>query len=165
MFTIIDFYRCIRQTLETEFVDIPVQVKDLKNPHPPCFYIKLIINNAVQTAQEFETITMSFDIIYFSNDETLLDLLKIQDKLQKLFQYPLKIMPLNSTKITFVEITGANSTIDEDEYVIHFNIDIEYTRTLESNLADRYQYPDNYNGVPSDSDEMMELLDLKNKGE
>ena len=86
-----DIYRSLRLLLEKKFQDIKVQIKDVKNPHPPCFYIKYISGTNTQTATEFDNNTCSFDIIYFSEQEKLQDLLSIERELKKIFKYPLKI--------------------------------------------------------------------------
>ena len=71
-----DIYRAIKKTLENNF-NIKVQIKDIKNPCPPCFYIKPITDSSRQTANDYETTDYSYSIIYFSEDETLEDLLTV----------------------------------------------------------------------------------------
>lgn len=155
-----DIYRAIRNTLEAEFPKIKVQIKDIKNPKPPCFYIKFINSKSEQSAQEFETVTISFDIIYFSKEETLLDLLTIQGKLKQLFQSPLKVSKEKSMKIHFIEIDDVSISINEDDYILNCTLDIELIQRLEKDYHDRYLFPQDYNGIPQDSGEVMEEMHL-----
>lgn len=163
----IDIYKSIKQTLETEFPEIKVQINDIKNPQPPCFYIKFVNSKFVQSAKEFETATISFDVNYFSKEQTLQDLLSVQNKLRRLFQSPLKVTKEESPNIYFVEINETVTSINEEKYILICTIEIELVQRLEKDLHDRYLFPDGYNGIPNDSSEAMEelILNLKKQGE
>lgn len=164
MLTSIDFYRAIRKTLEAKFSDIPVQIKDIKNPKPPCFYIKFVNSVSDQTAMEFESTSMSFDVIYFSESDNLLDLLTIQSGLEKLFQNPLIVTEFDNENINFVEINSVSTTLNEDDYIVNCTIDLEITQGMEQSQSERYELPEGYKGVPQGSKELMEEIELKNKG-
>lgn len=163
MITVIDLYRNIKSTLERTFPTIPVQIKDKKNPRMPCFYIKLISETSTLTAVEFESNSISFDVIYFAENEELLELLEIQKKLKTLFTKPLQVTKYNEEDITFVEIDNINFSLNEDDYVLNCTLDIEITQEIETNLHDRYELPDGHKGIPQDSDEVMEEFELNTK--
>lgn len=160
MITVIDLYRNIKSTLEKTFPTIPVQIKDIKNPRMPCFYIKVISQSSTLTAQEFETDSISFDVIYFAKDDELLELLEIQKQLKTLFTKPLQVTKFNEEKITFVEIDNIAFNLNEDDYVLNCTLDIELIQGVETDLHDRYEFPDGYMGIPQDSKEIMEELEI-----
>lgn len=126
-----DIYRALRETLEKNFKKIKVQTKDIKNPRPPCFYIKLITDNGNQTASEFETTTYSYAVIYFSKKETVEDLLTVKEGLKKIFKKPLQVIAFEDPEdINYVEINGVNTNLDEDGYVLTLTLAIEHTQPL-----------------------------------
>ncbi len=160
MITVIDLYRNIKSTLEKTFPDIPVQIKDIKTPIPPCFYIKVIGETSTLTAVEFENDTISFDVIYFAKDDELLEVLEIQKQLKTLFTKPLRITKFNQEDITFVEIDNIAFNLNEDDYVLNCTLDIELIQEIKTDLHDRYELPDDYKGIPQDSKELMEELEI-----
>lgn len=160
MLNLADYYRCIKKMLETSFSNINVQIKDIKNPAPPCFYIKPINTNSIQSAKEFETSNISFDIIYFSCEETLLDLFNVQKELQKVFQAPLKVSKENEEEITFIEISNIDFSFNEEDYILNCTIDIEDIHRLDLTQIKRYEAPDNYKGIPLPSEENIEELQI-----
>lgn len=160
MITVIDLYRNIKSTLEKTFPNIPVQIKDIKNPRMPCFYIKVIGETSTLTAVEFENDTISFDVIYFAKDDELLEILSIQKQLKTLFTKPLQVTKFNEVDIIFVEINNISFNVNEDDYVLNCTIDIELIQEIETDLHDRYELPDGYKGIPQDSKEIMEELEI-----
>ena len=160
MITVIDLYRNIKSTLEKTFPTIPVQIKDIKNPRMPCFYIKVISESSTLTAVEFESDSISFDVIYFAKDDELLELLEIKKQLKTLFTKPLQVTKFNQEDITFVEIDNIAFSLNEDDYVLNCTLDIELIQQVETDLHDRYELPDGYKGIPQDSKEIMEELEI-----
>lgn len=154
-----DIYRSIRLLLEQKFPNITIQKKDIKNPVPPCFYIKFISGTTIQSAIEFETNNCSFDVIYFSNDETLQDLLTIEKELKAIFKKPLKIELLDEETICYQEIDSISTNLNEDDYILNctlsfsieqFNADAEQNSTDFENRYDEY-----------DNEETLEELDIE----
>lgn len=160
MITVIDLYRNIKSTLERTFPTIPVQIKDIKNPRMPCFYIKVISESSTLTAVEFESDSISFDVIYFAKDDELLELLEIQNQLKTLFTKPLQVTKFNQEDIIFIEIDNIAFNLNEDDYVLNCTLDIELIQQVEIDQHDRYELPDGYKGIPQDSKEIMEELKI-----
>lgn len=102
MITTIDIYRSLRNLLNGEFTEL-VEVKDIKNPTPPCFYIKPVTDNFSQTATNYGTTNYLFSIVFFSGEETLLELLNFKENLKKYynFRYKLRLMRIASVSITY----------------------------------------------------------------
>ncbi len=147
-----DIYRAIRRTLERYFPEIKVQIKDIKNPAPPCFYIKFIGNTTIQTALEFENNTCSFDIIYFSNIETLQDLLSVEKTLKSIFKKPLKVELLNGIT-QYQEIDSISINTNENDYILNCTISLSIDQLCnDDENENRY---DEY-----ENDEMLEELDI-----
>lgn len=137
MIDTMDIYRALKETLTENFTAIPVQTKDIKNPAPPCFYIQLAADSSTQTASYFETSGYSYAVIYFSGEETILDLLTIKEQLKTLFQKPLVVTAYDDADcVNYVEISSFTSTIDEDDYILNCMLEIEHTQTL---TAERYE--------------------------
>lgn len=153
-----DIYRSIKLLLEENFTEIPVQIKDIKFPAPPCFYIKFISSSVSQSALEYEKETLSFDVIYFSKDETLLDLLEKKSALKKLFSKPLKIDLSDTTKLQDVtqwqEIDDITTSLNEEDYVL--------TCTLNINL-NQYQGSQEQSENTSDTDFIDRYDEFKNE--
>lgn len=147
-----DIYRSIKTLLEDNFTDVTVQIKDIKNPVPPCFYIMCISETVVQSAVDYETNNCSFDVIYFSEDETLLDLLTVEETLKTIFKKPLKIELTEDeeTIIQWQEIDSISISRDEDEYITHCMLDI----TLDQMAEDDNRYNEYEN------DEYMNELEI-----
>lgn len=144
-----DINRGIRTLLEEKFTDIPVQIKDIKNPKPPCFYIKAIADSSTQTAQLMETTNYSFSVIYFSKSETLEDLLSVKEELKRIFRQPLRVISYdNKDFFRYVEINSIESTLDEDSYILNVILNIEHTQEI----ADRFE---------SDNTHTMDIMELE----
>ena len=144
-----DIYRAIREILSKNFKGIKVQTKDIKNPRPPCFYIKLITDNGNQTASEYETTTYSYAVIYFSKKETLEDLLTVKEGLKKIFKKPLTVIAFDDKEdIYYVEVNSINTNLDEDSYILTVTLNIEHTQPLG---VERFE---------SENNEIMENMEL-----
>ena len=99
-----DIYRAINNLLTEQFPDIPVQDKNIKTPYPPCFYTQYITGTTTQIASEYEKTDCSFNIVYFSENLTIEDLITIEKKLKTIFKKPLKISFLDSRNPQYQEI-------------------------------------------------------------
>lgn len=128
-----DIYRSIRERLEETFENIPVQTKDLKTPKPPCFYIKYVTGSGTQTAEEFCREDCSFDVIYFADEEKLLDLLNVKKKLGLIFKKPLKIKisDKSETKFQYQEIDSVSIYLNEEDYVLNCTLSMAVNQRFE----------------------------------
>ncbi len=145
MIEITDIYHSIKELLESNFDNIPVQLKELKTPKPPCFYIKFNSSTEKQIAQEYKEDNISIDIIYFSQNEELNDLLRIQKELNRLFHKPLKIKLSNElkTEIQYQEIEKIATSLNEQDYVLNCTITLNVKQRLD--LDNRFDEYDNEN--------------------
>ena len=128
-----DIYRALKTTLENKFSSdyITVQTKDIKNPIPPCFYIKPTADNSSQTAADFETTDYLYSIIYISGTETLEDLLTVKEKLKKAFIEPLAVTSYDDNEdLVYVEINNIDISINEEEYFFNASISMQVTQPL-----------------------------------
>lgn len=145
-----DIYRGIKKTLENNFNKIKVQTKDVKNPRPPCFYIKPMADNNYQTASNFETTDYLYSIIYFSGKETLEDLLTVKEQLKKVFIKPIKVTSYDDPEDeNYIEVDSINITINEDEYFLNASLTIQMIQPL---AVERFD---------STNDEIMEEMELE----
>lgn len=136
-----DIYRALKKLLKDNFEGIQVQTKDVKNPHPPCFYIKSVADTSRQTGSEYETTDYSFNIIYFSGNETAEDLLTIKERLKKLLKKPIKVVAYeDETCISWVEINSVDFTLDEDDYFFNAVLTIEHIQPMG---VDRFESENN----------------------
>ena len=150
-----DIYRSFRKLLESNFENIPVQIKDIKNPKPPCIYIKYIGGTDSQTADQYTTSNISFDIIYFSGDETLKDLLSVENVFKKIFKKPVKIEVLGNGNIeqtVYNEIDSISTSLDEDDYILHCMLSLAVNQLIPEAETNKY---DEY-----DNNELMEELEI-----
>ena len=140
MITTQDIYRAIRFRLETGFADKNIQVKDDKNPQRPCFYIEYNdVHDRVDADGVINTISQ-FNIIYFSETRTLLELTEIEKELRKILQKPLKITDIDGSFKKWLEIQNIEITADEDDYILDCDIDFDFLQDSEvDNPYDEYQ--------------------------
>ena len=147
-----DLYRSIKKRIEDNFENIPVQIKDKKNPNPPCFYIDFVSRVDTQTATEFENNSIIFDIVYFSDEQTLRDLTRKEKVLRRIFKKPLKIELTENeeTTIQYQEIDSISINFNEDDYILNCSLTLSVD-----------QYSDEYDTDDVGSDELMDVLGLK----
>ncbi len=161
MLYITDFYRAIKTALKNTFKNIPVQIKDKKNPRPPCFYIQVLNPSSTQCAAEFKEQTFTFVITYFSGPEKLLDLLEIQSKLEELFEKPLKVCEFKKEDINFIEINDIDFSLNENDYILECTLTYSVIQRFIINQHDRYEFPEDHKGIPQDSRENIEEISIK----
>ncbi len=157
-----DIYRAINSRLELAFPDIPVMAKDMKTPEPPCFYIKFVTGSTSQSAIEYENENLAFNVLYFSQSNTLSDLVVVSKQLKQIFKKPLKIEMADTGITQWQEINGINESFNEEDYVLSCTLDINliqcqqyYDKTSnfrDTNFIDRY---DEY-----DNDELIEEIEI-----
>ena len=126
MFSTIELYRAIRERLESAFPNITVQQKDIKNITRPSFYIQYIGKNFDKQAQEYFEDRISFNVIYFAQNESLLELLEVEETFTMAFNTPLLVA--DNTNIVQVEKDALQSDLNEDDYYISFTIDFILTQ-------------------------------------
>ena len=159
MITTANIYKAIRERLEDNFVEEIVQVKDLKNPVEPCFLIEYIGSNDSISANDTLAANYTFNIVYFSKDKTLIDLLRIESRLKNIFKNPIKVeYSENSvTKNQFLDISDIDVDIDEDDYILEFELNYRFNQNLYVN-RDMSPAEDYYETGEYDNDNLMEDL-------
>lgn len=126
MFSTIELYSAIRGRLETAFPNILVQQKDIKNITRPSFYIQYVGKNFEKIAQDYSEDRISFNIIYFAQNESLLELLEVEETFTNAFNTPLTVA--DDTNIVEVEKDSIQSNLNEDDYYINLTIDFALTQ-------------------------------------
>lgn len=139
MIEIADIYKSIKTRLEDNS-EIPIQIKDIKTPVPPCYYIKYINGKNTTTATDYVENNISFDVIYFSAEETLADLMEQEQLLKQIFSKPLKIEYQES--VIYQEIDNITTSFNEDDYILNckleFNINQCVTDSESVDIINRY---------------------------
>lgn len=126
MFSTIELYRAIRERLESAFPNILIQQKDIKNITRPSFYIQYVGKNIGKIAQEYSEDRISFNIIYFAQNESLLELLEIEETFTMAFNTPLTVA--DDTNTVEVEKDSIQSNLNEDDYYLNLTIDFVLTQ-------------------------------------
>ena len=132
--TTIKIYRALRTLLESYFPDKTVQIKDKKNIVRPSFYLKFINEERTKTAPLIEEITNTFELVYFAEENELLELLQTKNSLNELADENLAIAT-NGQKTKYVGIASIESSLNEDEYYLQSTISITFAQTLTDNAS------------------------------
>ncbi len=154
MFSTIELYSAIRGRLETAFPNILVQQKDIKNITRPSFYIQYVGKNFDRIAQNYSEDRISFNIIYFAQNESLLELLEIEEAFTIAFNTPL--MVADGENIAEVQKDSIQSNLNEDDYYINLTIDFVLTQgeTIVETGDDM-----EYIGLKIDNEQNQELVE------
>lgn len=128
MISTIEIYKAIRERLEETFPNVLVEQKDIKNIKRPSFYIQYVGKNFDKQAVEYYEDRISFNIIYFSAQEKLLELLEIEEAFTKAFNAPLMIP--DDTYIVRVEKNAIQSNLNEEDYYINLTIDFNLMQRM-----------------------------------
>lgn len=145
MITTANIYVAIKQRLETVFNN--VQIKDIKNITAPCFYIQYVNSGDIEVANDTFQTSMSYNVIYFAENNELNELLTIEAILKSNFKKPLKV---NNRFLT----PTLDFDIDEtDEYTL--------TMSLEFNIYQDSEVINPYDDIVNN--ETMETLILNEK--
>lgn len=121
MISTIELYRAIRERLESTFPNVLVQQKDIKNIKRPSFYIQYVGKNLDKQALEYWEDRISFNIVYFSEREELLELLEVEETFVKAFKDAFYIK--DDTNIIEVKKEALNANLNEEDYFINLTID------------------------------------------
>ncbi len=135
MITTQNIYKAIRTKLSSGLSSVTVQIKDTKNPNPPCLYIQYVSSNETESANDLINTVASFAIYYFSDKKTLLDLLEKEESLRKLFKKPLKVEFLNGqqTESRFLNIDNINTSLNETDYILTVTLDFNFYQNADVN--------------------------------
>lgn len=141
MITTQNIYKAIRTKLSSGLSSVTVQIKDIKNPNPPCLYIQYVSSNETESANDLINTVASFAVYYFSDKKTLLDLLEKEESLRKLFKKPLKVQFLNGqqTESRFLNIDNINTSLNETDYILTVTLDFNFYQNADvENPYDEY---------------------------
>lgn len=156
MITTQNIYTAIKRRLGMDFPNIANQIKDLKNPDKPCFYIEYVESHDRVVANGTTQTTCSFNIVYYSQAKTLLDLTAVEKALRKSLKKPLKVSyqtESGENSVKFLDILDAEFEPDEYEYVLECSIGFDFMQNTEvQNPYDEYE-----------NSEVMEELDINVK--
>lgn len=146
MITTSDIYRAIHTRLETAFEDENIQIKDFKNPVPPCFYIQYVTSKDADVTSDAKQTVTSFNIVYFSEEQSLSDLTEIETRLKAAFKKPLYVTDENDVFMKWLEIDNKTSTPNETDYILTYTLDFDFLQDTENdNPYDEYENDETMN--------------------
>ncbi len=137
-----DIYKSIKTTISNNFDEIVLD-KDIKTPTPPCFYVKYIDGINTQTATEYLEKKTNFDIIYFSSEESMVDLVEKEQLLTAIFSKPIKVDGLNKI---YIEADSITTTFNESDYILNCRLEFIINQcigTSETDIINRYDDEEN----------------------
>ena len=81
MITTQNIYKAIKTRLSESIPDINCQIKDIKNVTPPCLYVEAGQGSLTEVADNTYQTNEVFNVVYFSESKTLLDLTNVEKRL------------------------------------------------------------------------------------
>jgi len=151
MITTANIYKSIRYALLRTFQN--VRIKDLKNIEAPCFYIQYVNSSDREVANDTINTETAFNIVYFSSEQTLIDLTEKETSLRQIFKKPLLITYKNAkkqTKTRYLQAEEMSSDFDENEYTVVYSINFNFYQDAEVENPYNEELNDN----------LMEILDI-----
>ena len=136
----IKIYKSITEKLTALFPNKTVQIKDVKNIERPCFYVRFVTEKTTKHAK-IENSQQSFEIIYFAEENKLLELLQVKETLNDFLSCTLAV---ESKEIEPLDVTVS---INEDDYYLQASFDFEIEQLIE----------------PADDIPLMQTLQYKNE--
>jgi hypothetical protein len=139
MFSTIELYRAIRERLTESFPNVLIQQKDIKNITRPAFYIQYVGKNIDKQAQEYFEDRILFNIIYYAQNESLLELLEVEETFTMAFNTPLTVA--DDTNVVEVEKESIQSNLNEEDYYLNLTIDfVLMQREIKAETGDDMEY-------------------------
>ena len=120
----IKIYKSITEKLTALFPDKTVQIKDIKNIERPCFYVRFVTEKTTKHAK-IENSQQSFEVIYFAEENKLLELLQVKETLNDFLSCPIAV---ENKQIEPLDVTV---TINEDDYYLQASFDFEIEQLIE----------------------------------
>ena len=129
MITTANINKAIVETLRANFSEVTI-VKDLKNPKEPCFYVEYISSNDSIAANNTLSSRYVFNIIYYSKERTLIDLVQIESRLKDIFAYPLRVQYTEHSVngVQYLNLSSMDSEVDETDYYLEFEIEYNFNQ-------------------------------------
>ena len=120
----IKIYKSITEKLTALFPEKTVQIKDIKNIERPCFYTRFVTEKTTNHSK-IENSQQSFEVIYFSEKNQLLELLQLKETLNDFLSCPIAI---ENKEIEPLDVT---ITTNEDDYYLQASFDFEIEQLIE----------------------------------
>ena len=140
MITTSDIYRAIRARLESAFANENIEIKDFKNPIPPCFYVQYVTCKENDVTADTKNSITTFNVVYFSQEQTLSDLIEKEKRLNQIFKKPLYITSEDNVFQKWLEIQSKSSTPNETDYILTYTLDFDFLQDSEiDNPYDEYE--------------------------
>ena len=136
----IKIYKSITEKLTALFPEKTVQIKDIKNIERPCLYVRFVTEKTTNHSK-IENSQQSFEIIYFAEENKLLELLQIKESLNDFLSCPITV---ENKEIEPLDVT---ITTNEDDYYLQASFDFEIEQLIE----------------PVDDRPLMQILRYKNE--
>lgn len=154
MFSTIELYKAIRERLESAFPNVLIQQKDIKNITRPSFYIQYVGKSFDKQAQEYFEDRISFNIVYFAQNESLLELLEVEETFTMAFNTPLTVA--DNTNTVEVNLDAIQSNLNEEDYYLNLTIDFVLTqRQIITETGQDMQYV----GIQIDNENNQQLTE------
>lgn len=162
MITSDNIYKAIKNRLKQIFKSSELQIKDIKNITPPCLYIQYVNSTDKEVANETYNTTCLFNIVYFADADTLLNLLEVENKLKTAFKKALPVTYINNSDETVIKFIKPEISSDPDEntteYVLVVSLNFDFIQDADMELTNGVN--DEYGTGEYDNPETMEILDL-----
>ena len=120
----INIYSALTEKLTALFPEKTVQIKDIKNITRPCFYVRFI-TESTKKQSKIEHSEQSFEIIYFAEENKLLELLQVKETLNDFLSCPFAV---ENKQIEPLDVT---ITTNEDDYYLQASFDFEIEQLIE----------------------------------
>lgn len=121
----INIYSALTEKLTALFPTKTVQIKDIKNITRPCFYVRFI-TESTKKQSKIEHSEQSFEIIYFAEENKLLELLEVKEKLKDFLNSP---FALENKEVEPIDLS---IQINEDDYYLQATFDFEIEQLIET---------------------------------
>lgn len=155
-----NIYKAIKTRLKQFFKPRDLQIKDIKNISPPCLYIQYVNSSDREVANDTYNTTCLFNVVYFADADTLINLLDVEKQLKKAFKKALPVTyenNLGETVRKFIK-PEINSDINEDDYILSISLNFDFIQDADVDLTNGVN--DEFDTGEYDNPETMDILDL-----
>lgn len=155
-----NIYKAIKTRLKQIFKATELQIKDIKNISPPCLYIQYVNSSDREVANDTYNTTCLFNIVYFADADTLINLLDVEKRLKKAFKKALPVTyenNLGETVRKFIK-PEVNSDPDENEYILSVSLSFDFIQDADIDYINGAN--DEFDTGEFNNPETMDILDL-----
>lgn len=161
MITSSNIYNAIKTRLKQIFKAAELQIKDIKNITPPCLYIQYVNSSDKEVANETYNTTCLFNIVYFADAGTLLNLLDVENRLKKAFKKAIPVYYVNNfgeTVRKFIKPEVNSDPEENTEYILSVSLSFDFIQDADIDYINGAN--DEFDTGEYDNPETMDILDL-----